>query len=236
MLTPTGKGHMTDWIIEKTFMPKPTTVFWDPSFIHPYHTNYMKLVALDEKDNILDTMEVFSIGGGSIREIKNGVVEQSSVEQPYNLEHMTDIVNWCKKNNKKMWEYVFENEDIEQYLDDIYDAMYRCVKRGIKKEGLLPAKLRFKRKAKEMYENRLERKDIKKQIESAKNKIEQIKLDLRIKQQELEINQIADRIVSNYINETELTISTIDNKIKELNSKIEENQNEIAKKYGAAGR
>ena len=102
--------------------------------------------------NILDTMEVFSIGGGSIREIKNGVVEQSSVEQPYKLEHMTDIVNWCKKNNKKMWEYVFENEDIEQYLDDIYDAMYRCVKRGIKKEGLLPAKLRFKRKAKEMYE------------------------------------------------------------------------------------
>lgn len=151
-LAATGKGHMTDWIIEKTFMPKPTTVFWDPSFIHPYHTNYMKLVALDEKDNILDTMEVFSIGGGSIREIKNGVVEQSSVEQPYKLEHMTDIVNWCKKNNKKMWEYVFENEDIEQYLDDIYDAMYRCVKRGIKKEGLLPAKLRFKRKAKEMYE------------------------------------------------------------------------------------
>ncbi|WP_308544837.1 hypothetical protein [uncultured Sneathia sp.] len=87
------------------------------------------------------------------------------------------------------------------------------------------------KKAKEMYENRLERKDIKKQIESAKNKIEQIKRDLRIKQQELEINQIADRIVLNYINETELTISTIDNKIKELNSKIEENQNEIAKKY-----
>ena len=119
------------------------------------------------------------------------------------------------------------------------DEQIRKADEKIKEEKLKKVARQFEtylelqnmKKAKEMYENRLERKDIKKQIESAKNKIEQIKLDLRIKQQELEINQIADRIVSNYINETELTISTIDNKIKELNSKIEENQNEIAKKY-----
>lgn len=30
--------------------------------------------------------------------------------------------------------------------------MYRCVKRGIQKDGLLPAKLKFQRKAKQMYE------------------------------------------------------------------------------------
>ena len=86
------------------------------------------------------------------------------------------------------------------------------------------SELQNMKKAKEMYENRLESKDIKKQIENTKKKIKEEK-------EKLEINQIADRIVLNYINETELTISTIDNKIKELNSKIEENQNEIAKKY-----
>ena len=86
------------------------------------------------------------------------------------------------------------------------------------------SELQNMKKAKEMYENRLESKDIKKQIENAKKKIKEEK-------EKLEINQIADRIVLNYINETELTISTIDDKIKELNSRIEENQNEIAKKY-----
>ena len=57
-------------------------------------------------------------------------------------------------NKKELWEYVdyCEDKDIWEYLESIYDAMYRCVKRGIQKDGLLPAKLKFQRKAKQMYE------------------------------------------------------------------------------------
>ena len=48
-LAATGKGHMTDWIIAKTFEPKHTEIIWNPTFIHPYHTNYLKIEALNEK-------------------------------------------------------------------------------------------------------------------------------------------------------------------------------------------
>lgn len=153
-LAATGKGHMTDWIIIKTFEPKTTEVVWKPTFIHPYHTNYMKLFALDENKNVIGVMEVFSIGGGSIRELKDGKVEEGNIENPYPLEKMADILKWCHDNNKQLWEYVdkFEKPDIWDHLNDIYDAMFNSVKTGIKKDGLLPAKLRFKRKAKMMYE------------------------------------------------------------------------------------
>lgn len=153
-LAATGKGHMTDWIIKKTLEPKETEILWNPRFIHPYHTNYMKLIALDNNNMKIGEMEVFSIGGGSILEMKDGKIEESDVEEPYPLENMSDIVKWCNDNHKEMWEYVdkYEKSDIWDYLGSIYDAMFSCVKTGIKKEGLLPAKLRFKRKAKKMYE------------------------------------------------------------------------------------
>ena len=156
-LAATGKGHMTDWIIIKTFEPKKTEVIWKPTFIHPYHTNFLKLYALDENKKEIGTMEVFSIGGGSIREIKDGKIEESGIEEPYPLENMANIVKWCKDNNKQLFEYVdtYEKKDVWDHLSSIYDAMFASVKRGIQKEGLLPAKLRFKRKAKIMYEKSL---------------------------------------------------------------------------------
>lgn len=152
-LAATGKGHMTDWIIAKTFEPKQTEIIWNPTFIHPYHTNYLKIEALNEKKEQIGCMEFFSIGGGSIRELKNGKVDETTLKEPYNLQNMTDIVKWCKENKRELWEYVDKYEkNIWPYLDEIYDAMFSCIKRGIQKEGLLPAKLRFKRKAKSMYE------------------------------------------------------------------------------------
>ena len=36
----TGKGHMTDYIIEKT-LPKPTEIFWKPEEELPLHPNGM---------------------------------------------------------------------------------------------------------------------------------------------------------------------------------------------------
>lgn len=46
-LAATGKGHLTDWIIEEILKPKVTEILWKPDYIHPYHTNGMKFYALD---------------------------------------------------------------------------------------------------------------------------------------------------------------------------------------------
>ena len=53
-LAATGKGHLTDWIIEETLKPKVTEIIWKADYIHPYHTNGMKFYALDQKESILD--------------------------------------------------------------------------------------------------------------------------------------------------------------------------------------
>ena len=156
-LAATGKGHMTDYIIKKTLSPKHTDILWNALYIHPYHTNYIKFVAIDENDNDLAVSEFFSIGGGNLREMVNGKITETLLKEPYKLNKLKDIMSWCNNNKKELWEYVdyCEDKDIWEYLEKIYDAMYRCVKRGIQKDGFLPAKLKFQRKAKQMYEQSL---------------------------------------------------------------------------------
>lgn len=150
-LAATGKGHMTDYIIIKTLEPKETEIVWDASFVHSYHTNYMKFEALDENKNVIGEWEVFSIGGGTIVDLNSDSTKQI---EPYNLNKLSDIIKWCKENNKELWEYVdlCEGEYIWPYLKEIYKSMVNTVKTGIQREGYLPAKLKFKRKAKDMYE------------------------------------------------------------------------------------
>lgn len=153
-LAATGKGHMTDYIVKKTLSPKHTDILWNALYIHPYHTNYIKFVAIDENDNDFAVSEFFSIGGGNLIEMVDGKIQETLLKEPYELNKLKDIMNWCSDNKKELWEYVdyCEDKDIWEYLESIYDAMYRCVKRGIQKDGLLPAKLKFQRKAKQMYE------------------------------------------------------------------------------------
>ncbi len=67
---------------------------------------------------------------------------------------MDDIIKWCKQNNKELWEYVehCEGKEICDHLKNILDTMNAAVSRGIKKDGVLPGKLRYPRKAKEIYD------------------------------------------------------------------------------------
>ena len=150
-LAATGKGHLTDWIIEETLKPKKTEIIWMPEFIHEYHTNGMKFEALDENGNIIKDWLVFSVGGGTIKELSD---KRNGSGRTYTLSKMNDIIKWCKENNKELWEYVehCEGKEIWNHLKDILDTMSDAISRGIKKDGVLPGKLRYPRKAKEIYD------------------------------------------------------------------------------------
>ncbi len=150
-LAATGKGHLTDWIIEETLKPRKTEIVWMPEYVHPYHTNGMKFIALDENGNILNEWLVFSVGGGTIKDLSDA---GSKTEEVYKLNKLDDIIKWCKENNKELWEYVehCEGKEIWNHLKDILDTMNDAVSRGIKKDGVLPGKLRYPRKAKEIYD------------------------------------------------------------------------------------
>lgn len=150
-LAATGKGHLTDWIIEETLKPRRTEIVWMPEYVHPYHTNGMKFIALDENGNILNEWLVFSVGGGTIKDLSDA---GSKTEEVYKLNKLDDIIKWCKENNKELWQYVEECEgkEIWNHLKDILDTMHNAVSEGIEKDGILPGKLKLQRRAKGFYD------------------------------------------------------------------------------------
>lgn len=146
----TGKGHLTDWIIEQTLAPVKTEIVWKPEVVHPFHTNGMKFFAYDKDGNEIKNWLVFSVGGGTIVEEGQDRYSASTV---YPLKKMDDIMAWCKENKKELWEYVktYEDDDIFDFLMEIWNAMKEAVERGINKEGVLPGSIGLKRRAQTFY-------------------------------------------------------------------------------------
>lgn len=149
-LAATGKGHLTDWIIIETLKPYECEVVWKPEVVKDFHTNGMLFECFSDKKEILDTWEVYSVGGGSIMEAteirsgKNGV---------YSLTKLEDIIMWCEENSKELWEYVEESEGqvIWDYLREIWKSMEETIDRGLSKTGVLPGTLKYPRKAQMFY-------------------------------------------------------------------------------------
>lgn len=151
-LAATGKGHFTDWIIIETFKPLEVEIKWMPEFVHELHTNGMKFTALDKNKKIIGEHIIFSVGGGTIKDLEE-LMDKRPKKDTYPLGTMDEIMKWCKTNKKKLWQYVdeFEDEDIWTYLREIYRAMDKAVTNGLTKEGVLPGPLKYPRKAKEVY-------------------------------------------------------------------------------------
>ena len=149
-LAATGKGHRTDWVIEETLKPKKVNIVWKPEFVHEFHTNGIKFIPLDKSGNPIGEWIVFSVGGGTIKDIDE---IQEPPKTVYPLNKMDDILKWCKDNKKAIWEYVehCEGASIWDHLREINEAMDKAVSNGLSKDGLLPGPLKYPRKAKEMY-------------------------------------------------------------------------------------
>ena len=153
-LAATGKGHLTDYIIIKTLAPKNVEIVWEPEIVKEFHTNGMKLVALDEAGNVMDEWTVFSVGGGSLAE--EGKRGQSSASV-YPHDNIEDIIEWCRENHKNFVDYVkeFDDEDIMDYLVTIKDAMKKSVEDGLKATEVIPGKLNLEIKAGYFYKQYL---------------------------------------------------------------------------------
>ena len=98
----------------------------------------------------MESFLVFSVGGGTIVEEGQDRYSASTV---YPLKKMDDIMEWCKENKKELWEYVtqYEDDDIENFLLEIWKAMEEAVERGIAKDGVLPGSIGLKRRAQTFY-------------------------------------------------------------------------------------
>ncbi len=150
-LSATGKGHLTDKIIEETLSPIRTEViFGDTNEENLVHPNTMVLIAYGGGKEI-DKATVYSVGGGEI--VFDGEKPQESREI-YPHKNFAEIKEFCLENDLKLWQYaeVFEGGEILDYIGSVWEEMKACVARGLKADGILSGGLGTRRKAKILYE------------------------------------------------------------------------------------
>lgn len=143
----TGKGHLTDAIIEQTLKPKPVTFKFNVDV--KQHPNYF-VFEVFEHDTLLDTISVRSIGGGDILFDK----EENHIEMVYPHQSFDEIKAYCLANNISLYQYVkaFEGVSIDDFLGEIWQQLQRTVEKGLKTEGVLPGDLKVQRKAKTLMD------------------------------------------------------------------------------------
>ena len=151
-LASTGKGHLTDYIIDKYLKGINHHIVFDARK-KTKHPNTM-IFETTLKNNIKKKDVIVSIGGGAIAINKEKKQDGSELYPHHTL---SEIMYYCREYGYSLWEYVLfhEGESILSYIDEIYQAIKESIERGINAEGELPGELHVKRKAKAMYENML---------------------------------------------------------------------------------
>ena len=145
----TGKGHLTDYIIEETLGKENVEVHFVSEAL-PKHPNGM-VFEIYQKDKLLDKVTVYSVGGGAL------MYENSELQPPkqiYPHRNLNEILDYCDKKGINLYDYTlkFESNDFKAYLYEILNAMFKCVESGLSTTGIIPGKLQLKRVAKSIYQ------------------------------------------------------------------------------------
>jgi len=148
-LAKTGKGHGTDEVIKKTFLPYPCEVEFNLVFDDIPHPNTMELISY-KQDIEQESVKVFSIGGGSIA-FEGDVVTEP--ERIYKLSSFSEIAKYCADKNIRLWQYAAENEDEDflSYMHGIWNAMKASIQNGLTDTGELPGGLGVLKKANALF-------------------------------------------------------------------------------------
>ena len=144
----TGKGHMTDVAILDVL--PGANIIWKGETFLPFHPNGMLFESKDDNGKVTDSWTVFSIGGGALAEEGVQTIDSRNV---YDMNSMTEILEYCSWSGKNYWEYVEECEgpEIWDFLHEVWTTMREAVERGLDAEGVLPGPLNLRRKAATYY-------------------------------------------------------------------------------------
>lgn len=148
----TGKGHGTDKVIRETFLPFDCEIVFDNETECPIHPNTMDVFAF-KNGNEIAKERVYSVGGGSIEFDGEG---KSEINKIYPHNSFSQIADYCKNEDKRIWEYVLEveGEEIFDYLFKIWEQMKRSIHEGLTVTGVLPGILGTQRRAQILHNQR----------------------------------------------------------------------------------
>ncbi len=145
-LAATGRGHLTDEALRQALASSGVDIVFRPDITKPFHSNGMLFEAFDDTQELLGSWEVYSVGGSALKEANENPLSEPSI---YPLTTMNDIIQWCQKEHKELWQYVeeYEGKEIWNYLEEVWTTMQAAIDRGLKQTGVLPGILQYPRKA-----------------------------------------------------------------------------------------
>jgi len=145
-LAATGKGHLTRDVLEAAFTGKSLELDWRPEDFLERHPVALRLEAFNADGDPLGDETYYSIGGGAI---KTDADWSDLDAHLYPDGGMSEILQWSKRTNQGLWEYVFihESADFPDFLAEVRRVMTTSIRDGLEAEGVLPGELRVPRKA-----------------------------------------------------------------------------------------
>ena len=123
----------------------------------PEHPNGMRFTAFDAADLPILSRVYYSVGGGFVvaheAAAEDRIVEDTT-EIAYPFSSGGELLALCKEHGLSISTLMLENEqawrskeEILGGLDHIWQTMQACVRRGCDREGVLPGKLKVRRRA-----------------------------------------------------------------------------------------
>jgi L-serine dehydratase len=133
-LAATGKGHFTDKVLIETLAPVPVKIEWHVDEFLPLHPNGMVFWAFDDMGTQLDSWQVYSIGGGMLRDADGEI--SIAPEHQYELDSAKAILFWCRNNGETFSRYIYDQEGdkIREFLNKIWNVMTDCIERGLQRK------------------------------------------------------------------------------------------------------
>ncbi|NBN64597.1 L-serine ammonia-lyase [Microvirga tunisiensis] len=150
-----------------SFDPETDLIFdFGPAL--PLHSNGMVFQLLDAAGAVLSELVLYSIGGGfiasadEIGQSRSGGNELAQQDVPYPFPNAATMLEMGKASGLTIAQMKWANEcaarpddEVEAGLDRIWAAMDGCINRGLKQDGILPGRLKVKRRARGIHEKLL---------------------------------------------------------------------------------
>lgn len=135
-----------------TFAPVETRILFNTEKTDLPHPNTLELTAM-KGGKTIGFMRVMSVGGGDIR-----IEGRPEAEAPevYREKSFAEIADYCKTHNKRISDYVEENEGAEiwDFLLSVWNCMKNAIQEGLTHSGVLPGGLNVERKAQYLFNQR----------------------------------------------------------------------------------
>ena len=154
-LSKTGVGHGTDRVIREVLSPLPTEIIFSEEVLSDSHPNTLDFFAL-KGGKVIGSLQVESIGGGDIRYPGSFNSEGDEVYIEHSFAEIADFCKWRYIHTLSEYVELNEGPEIWDFLMDVWETMKEAIERGLSKEGVLPGGLNVQRKAKYLYEQKLE--------------------------------------------------------------------------------